>query len=169
MAELSLGHGISQQHPGRAAMSNRVLGEGGLRSYSFIWCFDGLRAPAVSPVTARYWVSVIICSLIVKWALMKRAGSPSGQFCYWRNGSQQWGQLLCTGTHTHTPCLSNWASWKSGHCNLWFGWGCREVGLIIFLMWWFKHSYERSNTPELLIGSSQQSLCWWWQLDICVF
>lgn len=37
----------------------------------FICCFNGLRIPAVSSVTARYWVSVITHSLIVKWALMK--------------------------------------------------------------------------------------------------
>lgn len=45
--------------------------QGSWRSYSFIWCLNGLWTPAVSPVTARYWVSVIIRLLVVKWALMK--------------------------------------------------------------------------------------------------
>lgn len=31
---------------------------------------------------------------------MKRAGSPCGGLCYWRNGSQQQGQVPSTGTHT---------------------------------------------------------------------
>lgn len=37
---------------------------------------------------------------------MKRAGSPYGQLRYWRNGSQHWGQLPCTGTHALSEQLT---------------------------------------------------------------
>lgn len=72
--------------------------------YSFIWCFNGLRTPAVGPVTARYWVSVIIRSLIVNWGPMKRAGSPPA------DGSVTGGMVAstgvsCTAVRTHAPPL----------------------------------------------------------------
>ena len=95
----------------------------GVRS-SFIPRFNRLWTPAVGAVTACYWVSVIICLLIVKWALMKRAGSPTRRLCYWRNGFQQQGQVPCM---EHTRPL-----WATGHADnedtvsLWFHWDHME-------------------------------------------
>ncbi len=135
-------HGEWQSPPSGTASPSSTQGDqpcqtGFLEFVGFIWGFNGLWTPAASPVTARYWVSVIIRSLIVKWAPMKRAGSPRGRLRYWRNGSQRWGQLPRTGTHT--PALSNWPGRKSGHCSLWFCWDHREVGLVAFMMFRYKH------------------------------
>ena len=124
-------------------MSNRAL----WRSRSFIWCFNGLWTPAVGPVTARYWVSVIIRSLIVKRALMKRAGSPRGRLRYWRNGSQQRGQLPPAREHTHQPRETG-PGREPGHWNVWPCWACT------IMMFTLRHFHVTESRPELLIRDS---------------
>lgn len=57
---------ISQQHPRRSAMSNRGSCRKGSGSFGFILCFNRPWTAAVGAVTARYCVSVITRSLIVK-------------------------------------------------------------------------------------------------------
>lgn len=82
--------------------------QGSWRSCSFIWCLNGLRTPAVGPVTGHYWVSVIIRLLLVKGAPMKRAGSGREWLGYCWNGSQSWGQLPPSDrTGMHRPALNN--------------------------------------------------------------
>lgn len=81
--------------------------QGSWRPCSFIWCLNGLRTPAVGPVTGHYWVSVIIRLLLVKGAPMKRAGSGREWLGYCWNGSQSWGQLPPNCTGIHRPVLNN--------------------------------------------------------------
>lgn len=127
---------MSQQHPRWSAMSNRGSCRRGSGSFGFILCFNRPWTAAVGAVTARYCVSVITRSLIVKWALMKRAGSPCGRLCYWRNGSQQQGQVPSTGTHTH-PLWAIGPAENQNTANLWFGCEHMEPGLTGFTMWTF--------------------------------
>lgn len=126
---------------------------------SFIPSYNGSWTPAAVAVTSCYGAAVIICSLIVKWALMKRAESPHRRLCYWRNGSEQQGQV--GSVKYNKPSTSNWPpatldSWFYPDHKQLFSFKEEEV-----------HSYVLSNriTPTKMITTKTKGLLpvyFWW-------